>query len=87
MSVRDTPVVNVEVLPLARAFRNKSSAACGECLRCDLFSVCGGGDLIHRYSRVRGFDAPSVYCEDLMLLIKHVGGYLSVVRPSLRLTE
>jgi uncharacterized protein len=85
MSVEDSPVGVVEALPLARAFRDKASAASAECLRCHLFPVCGGGSPLHRYSYARGFEQPSVYCKDLMLLIEHIRAYLKAVRPGLRL--
>jgi uncharacterized protein len=85
MSVEETAVNIIEALPLARAFRDKASAASVECLQCHLFPICGGGNPIHRYSEVRGFDQPTVYCKDMMILIEHIRVYLKTVRPSLRL--
>jgi len=32
-------------------------------------SVCGGGFLPHRYKRENGFDNPSVWCEDIQLIL------------------
>jgi uncharacterized protein len=43
-----------------------------ECQDCPLVRVCGGGNYVHRYRRDRGFLNPSVYCQDLDLLIRHV---------------
>lgn len=44
--------------------------ACRGCLWLD---VCEGGDHItHRHSTKNGFDNPSVYCEDIMLLLGHL---------------
>lgn len=85
MSVEHVAVAAVEALPLARAFRDKASGAAPECLRCNLFAVCGGGGLVNRYSAVRGFHQPSVYCADLALLIQHIASYLQRVQPSIRL--
>jgi uncharacterized protein len=50
-----------EGLPLSEACR-----ACPEC------ENCGGGYLPHRYSSVNGFDNPSVWCADLLKLLRHL---------------
>jgi radical SAM/SPASM domain FxsB family protein len=42
------------------------------CKRCDLKKVCGGGYFPHRWSTARQFDNPSIYCEDLAWLIRHI---------------
>jgi sulfatase maturation enzyme AslB (radical SAM superfamily) len=42
------------------------------CQSCDLVSVCGGGYLPHRWSPTAGFDNPSVYCDDLAYVIRHI---------------
>jgi uncharacterized protein len=42
------------------------------CRACDLHTVCGGGHYAHRYRNPDGFRNPSVYCPDLMALIRHV---------------
>ena len=44
----------------------------GQCRRCRVVTVCGGGLYGHRYRTVNGFDNPSVYCADLLRLITHV---------------
>jgi radical SAM/SPASM domain FxsB family protein len=49
-----------------------AAALADECQRCPLLSVCGGGYLPHRLSAERGYRNPSVYCQDLMYLIRHV---------------
>lgn len=43
------------------------------CRACEVVDVCGGGLYAHRYGRGNGFDNPSVYCADLLELIRHVG--------------
>lgn len=83
MNLTNDPVYVVEAASTARAFRDKASAACRDCLRCRLFSVCGGGNPIHRYSKKSGFDGPSVYCLDLTLLIDHIQHCLDRVEKSL----
>ncbi|HTU75327.1 MAG TPA: FxsB family cyclophane-forming radical SAM/SPASM peptide maturase [Trebonia sp.] len=49
------------------------------CRRCPVVTSCGGGLYTHRYSSGKGFNNPSVYCDDLMKLITHVR---SSVRPA-----
>ncbi|WP_243742444.1 FxsB family cyclophane-forming radical SAM/SPASM peptide maturase [Actinorugispora endophytica] len=44
----------------------------GECRACSLRSVCGGGYYPHRYRAGTGFANPSVYCPDLMAVIRHI---------------
>jgi uncharacterized protein len=48
------------------------------CMRCLERDTCGGGYLPHRYSRDRGFDNPSVWCADLLLLFAHVRHRMNV---------
>ncbi|GAB1824321.1 FxsB family cyclophane-forming radical SAM/SPASM peptide maturase [Herbidospora sp. RD11066] len=44
------------------------------CRSCDLVRICGGGYFPQRYSHADGFANPSVYCADLMKLIRTVTG-------------
>lgn len=50
---------------------------CAQCRACPEVEVCGGGYLPHRYSRRRGFDNPSVWCEDILALTRHMRGWLA----------
>jgi len=84
-SLSSCPISNIEVHPLAIALTDKISSVSGTCTQCGLFSVCGGGHLVHRYSTTRGYDAPSVYCADLMQIINHIAEYLRQVTPDRRL--
>jgi uncharacterized protein len=47
-------------------------ALCAECQACAIKNVCGGGLYAHRYRPGNGFANPSVYCPDLMRLIRHI---------------
>jgi uncharacterized protein len=49
---------------------------CGTCRACPIVRVCGGGDPPTRYSRLNGFDNPSVYCSDLRAIIGHINDVL-----------
>lgn len=43
-----------------------------KCLACPVQDICAGGYIPHRYSKVNGFDNPTIYCEDYMKFISHV---------------
>ena len=45
------------------------AALCSTCRACPLVRACGGGLYAHRYSSLNNFDNPSVYCDDLKVLI------------------
>ncbi|MFE9403165.1 radical SAM/SPASM protein FxsB, inactivated metallohydrolase extension form [Streptomyces sp. NPDC006530] len=42
------------------------------CRRCPVVRSCGGGHYTHRYDAERGFDNPSVYCPDLLALVRGI---------------
>lgn len=43
-----------------------------QCAACDIRTTCGAGYLPHRYEASSGFMNPSVYCSDLLKLIKEI---------------
>jgi uncharacterized protein len=45
---------------------------CDTCRSCPVVGSCGGGLYAHRYRAANGFTNPSVYCPDLLKLIRHV---------------
>lgn len=54
------------------------------CQACDIRDACGGGHLAHRWSESRGFDNPSVYCEDYKKIFQHAWARLS---PAVRAAD
>ena len=58
--------------PLVNLYYHAHERLCDDCKKCSISSVCGGGELAHRYSTKRRFDNPSVYCADLKKVIKGV---------------
>jgi len=42
------------------------------CLACSELSVCGGGMPVNRWRNDNGYDNPSVYCADQLLLIRRI---------------
>ncbi|WP_062433994.1 FxsB family cyclophane-forming radical SAM/SPASM peptide maturase [Herbidospora daliensis] len=49
-----------------------AGALAPECRGCEVMSVCGGGLYAHRYDEQSGFMNRSVYCPDLLALIRHI---------------
>lgn len=47
-------------------------ALCPTCRDCPLVRACGGGLYAHRYKPGSGFGNPSVYCDDLKVLIPRI---------------
>jgi uncharacterized protein len=81
LHVDDDPFDAALALPQFVA-RQIGLAALGDaCRQCDVRSTCGGGYYPHRYRRGAGFRNPSVYCADLMALIRHV---MTRIRADLR---
>jgi uncharacterized protein len=58
--------------PLAHQLLTKGVELCPTCQACPEVSVCAGGYLPHRYSKERGFDNPSAWCEDIKVLLQHL---------------
>jgi uncharacterized protein len=44
----------------------------GACRACAIVRACGGGLRAHRYRSENGFDNPSVYCDDLKVMVPQV---------------
>ena len=42
------------------------------CLQCPELQICGGGMTVHRWNDSNGYDNPTVYCADQLLLIRHM---------------
>jgi len=49
-----------------------------DCSACPEKETCAGGYLPHRFSRARGFDNPSAWCADILLLFSHLRELLRV---------
>jgi uncharacterized protein len=72
LHVKRDPLDSALLLPgvVARQLGERGLSA--QCRTCDLRRVCGGGLYTHRYRPGTGFANPSVYCPDLMRLIRHI---------------
>jgi uncharacterized protein len=58
--------------PIMQRFVIDGFALPSACRECPERHVCGGGYPPHRYSRARGFDNPSVWCADILLIIEEL---------------
>jgi uncharacterized protein len=67
------------------AARDASINLAAKCRACKFMNACGGGYLPHRFSKVNGYDNPSVYCDDLYAMFDNMQtvleNHLYVARP------
>ena len=47
------------------------------CKKCDIVEWCAGGYYPTRYSKKKGFNNPSFYCEDLKILFSHLSKWIT----------
>jgi uncharacterized protein len=66
------PVDDLLDHPAVVARQSGLAALAEECRRCSVRDVCGGGFYPHRYRSGSGFRNPSVYCPDLLVLIRRI---------------
>ena len=72
LHVNDDPFDSALSLPAVAARQLGVMALSPQCRACPIRLVCGGGLYAHRYRSGTGFLNPSVYCPDLMRLIRHI---------------
>jgi uncharacterized protein len=58
-------------------YRKMQKPINSQCVNCTELSVCGGGMILHRWSKENGFNNPSVYCADQLYLISHMQSKLA----------
>lgn len=56
--------------------RNASLTLPTPCRSCQYKIACGGGHLGQRWSPSNGYDNPSVYCSDLLVILNHIASRL-----------
>jgi uncharacterized protein len=64
--------------PLVRLVAGDGPPLPGGCAGCPEERTCAGGYLPHRFSRTGGFDHPSVWCADLLVLFSRMRELLEV---------
>jgi uncharacterized protein len=58
--------------PLWREVYEATTTLARECQSCPYQHACGGGHIASRWSRARRFDNPTVYCEDIKAILRHI---------------
>lgn len=72
LSVSSHSVDEAAASPGVAGRQSGAAALCPACRACPVVRACGGGLYAHRYRPGSGFDNPSVYCDDLKVLIPRV---------------
>jgi uncharacterized protein len=62
----------IQADPLWREVYEASTTLASKCQSCPFVQVCGGGHLGSRWSKSRRYDNPSVYCEDIKDILRHM---------------
>jgi uncharacterized protein len=72
LTVFDDPFDEALTRPGVIARQIGVSALSDACRECPLHTICGGGHYAHRFRTGDGFRNPTVYCADMIRLIRHV---------------
>ena len=84
MTIFDNELEDLLQTPLGKLyFKDSEEKLCTTCLECPVVSICKGGRLVHRYKKENGFDNPSVYCKDLIMIISHIQNKMMEIIPSM----
>ena len=84
MTIFDNELEDLLDTPLGKLyFEDSEEKLCTTCLECPVVSICNGGRLVHRYKKENGFDNPSVYCTDLIMIISHIQNKMMELIPSM----
>lgn len=85
MNVRDHAVADVATSAKLAAHRNalRVEGLSATCRSCPEVNICGGGALPHRFGGGT-FDNPTVYCDEMLTLIRHIRRRISdaTARPA-----
>lgn len=73
-SVLDTSIAQAAASERIEAHRRllRRDGLCADCQACPEVEVCGGGSVPHRFSTNGNFNNPTVYCSEMLALIRHV---------------
>ena len=68
-SILSDNLLDIIQSPVYENYYRQQKPTASACRACQELDVCGGGMVAHRWSEQRGFDNPSVFCADQLLLI------------------
>jgi len=80
-NVNDNPIADILAHPEYLDYVTSQRPTAPECQKCAFRSVCGGGMPLYRYSGQRGYDNPSIYCEDHKLVIRKITSAILALSP------
>lgn len=66
------------------AYHTLQRPSASSCLSCSELAICGGGMPVNRWRDENGYENPSVYCADQLVLISHMRDRLTAFRESYR---
>ena len=72
LNIKDSNLLDFLNSTEFEAYRKMQRPTNEKCLSCSELHVCGGGMILHRWSKERNFNNPSVYCADQLHLIKNI---------------
>ena len=58
--------------PLWREVYEATTTLAAECRSCPYQHACGGGHIASRWSSARRYDNPTVYCDDIKAILRHI---------------
>lgn len=58
--------------PLVQLAYKSHKNLCETCLNCSISNICGGGRINQRFSKENNFNNPSIYCNDIKLIVSHI---------------
>ncbi|MBS4167770.1 FxsB family cyclophane-forming radical SAM/SPASM peptide maturase [Parachlamydia sp. AcF125] len=70
LHVESASIQEVLKAPVIQSYQSKLQMEnqCVSCIKCPEFSICGSGQIAHRYGP-KGFNHPTVYCREMLAMI------------------
>ena len=72
LNVHQNRIDDALALDMVRVRQTGVHQLCAECQKCEFKRECAGGYFPHRWGRGRGFQNPSIYCDDLFWLLTRI---------------
>lgn len=76
-SVETHSLAEIAVSAEFEAYHKAQRPTSAICQACRLLKVCGGGMVTHRFKEGTGYDNPTVFCDDQMLLVGRMEDHLA----------
>jgi len=70
LNVKDGHLIDFLGTDEFNTYRQSQIPTSQQCLTCPQLDLCGGGMILHRWKKENGYDNPSVYCSDQLLLMQ-----------------